>query len=107
MVINECELNVSNLLADNKQQANFTFSFFRTILDIKQIPNVDDIYMNLSEKIEIYVFLKNESYEDENLISEKISEFEKSVLYFPELFIYSDDETPKMNVLPRSALRLC
>ena len=104
MALNECEIKCS----ENKQQSIMALSLFNTFFNIKQNSNIDDIYVNFSsDKLEVYVFLNKESYEDENFISEQFTNFEKDVLYFPELFIYSNDEVEKMNVLPRKVLRIC
>lgn len=106
-MINESELN-TDILLENKQQVNFTMAFFRTIFNVKQNKNVDDIYLNLSsEKMEIYIFLNEESFDDEMFVSEQFTNFEKEVLYFPEIFIYLNNEVDKMNVLPRKVLKIC
>lgn len=106
-MINESELN-TELVEENKQQISLMRTLFQTIINVKQNENVDDIYINpTSDKMEVFVFLKNESFEDEMFISEQFTNFEKEVLYFPELFIYSNDEVNKMNVLPRKVLKIC
>lgn len=106
-MINESELNTETI-SENKQQIGLIKTLFQTIINLKQNENIDDIYINpTSEKMEVFVFLKQESFDDEMFISEQFTNFEKEVLYFPELFIYSNDEVNKMNVLPRKVLKIC
>lgn len=103
-MISEAEL----LEKPNSQpKIKFMVSLLKTLGEINNIQNVDDIYINLSEKLEIYTFLNSENFEDENNISLILSNWEKTELYFPELFIFSNDNVEKMNVLPRTAIRVC
>lgn len=106
MVINENEILENSI--NNTKIAHFTFSLMKTLNNITNLENVDDIYLSQQNfgKIEIYVFLKNNSLDDEDKISELLTNWEMDQLYFPELFIYSNEDK-KMNVLPRSAVRVC
>ena len=105
-MIEEKELTENNFY--NSKFANFIYSLMKTLSEIAQIDNVDDIYLNQQHygKIEIYTFLKNNSLDDEDKIAELLTNWEMNSLYFPELFIYSAEDK-KMNVLPRTAVRVC
>lgn len=96
----------NNVSAESREKSEFTFSLLNTLVKIKEVENVDDIYMNFyNEKLEIYVFLQKENLDSEEIISGILSEWERKELYFPELFIYENSN--KMNILPRKTIRIC
>lgn len=105
-MIEEKEIIENN--SNNTKIASFIVSLMKTLNEIVQMDNVDDIYINQQcyGKLEIYAFLKECSLDDEDKISELITNWEMDTLYFPELFIFSNDDK-KMNVLPRTAIRVC
>lgn len=91
---------------DCRDKVLFMMSLLRTLLDLKQNSNIDDVYINFNlDKIEIYVFNYDENFDTEDFITETIVEWERQQNYFPELFINTSDG--KMNVLPRTAIRVC
>ena len=106
-MIEEKELLENN--SNNIKNAMFTISLMKTLNEIVKMENVDDIYLNQEnyDKMEIYVFIKENSLDDEDLISDTLAKWETKMLYFPELFIFSKEDDEKMNILPRSAVRVC
>lgn len=104
MAVDNAELQMS----DNREKIAFISTLFNTLTDIKNSLTITDIYINFSEKIEIYVFVPKENIDEERKIYEKLTEWESKKLYFPELFIYQEDEIDgKMNILPRGVMKIC
>lgn len=104
MVVNEADLNMIN----NREKIEFFSSLFGTLVNIKNSLAIEDIYVNFSDKIEIYIFVPTENIEEERNIYEKITSWESEKLYFPEVFIYQEDEIDgKMNILPRGVVKIC
>jgi len=84
----------------------FAVTLFQTLNSLKEIENVENIYINFNmSKIELYIFNKEENFDTENKISEKLSDWEQKQCYFPETFI--NISGTEMNILPRTALKVC
>ena len=84
----------------------FFVTLLQTLYGLKEICNVENIYINFNmNKIELYIFNKEENFDTENSISEKLSEWEQQQCYFPETFINVSGN--EMNILPRTALKVC
>lgn len=65
------------------------FELIMSLMDVKNINEVDSIYINLDEqKFEIYVFYDIENFEIEDKIIKIFSNFEETYSFFPEIFIY-------------------
>ena len=105
-MISENELNEKNIEETknlSQKKIEFMYSLFDTFSKIKEIKNVDDIYLNFgSDNLEVYCFLKESSLDDEDEVSKLFSMWEMNQLCFPELFIFSNEDK-KLNVLPRTA----
>lgn len=104
MSVNKAELQ----MYDNREKIEFFSTLCGTLVGIKNSLSIIDIYINFSDKIEIYIFVPTENIEEERKIYEKITEWESKKLYFPEVFIYQEDEIDgKINILPRGVMKIC
>ncbi len=102
-MLNEKFLNQDN---NSRDKAFFAVSLMSTLWKLKELDKVDDIYLNLNmEKLEIYIFVFEEDFETENNISEILSDWEMQQYYYPEIFINISEQ--KMNLLPRSVVKIC
>lgn len=92
----------------NRERVNFMFSLFNTIFSIKEEIKINSVFLNLAEKLEVYIFVPTENIPEEREIFKKFSVWESENGYFPEIFIYQDDEIEgEINILPRSAFKAC
>lgn len=92
----------------NRERVNFMFSLFKTIFSIKEDVKISSIFLNLAEKLEVYIFVPTENIPEERDIFKKFSQWENDNRYFPEIFIYQEDEiVGEINILPRSAFKVC
>ena len=67
----------------------FVFDMHSTLKEIQAFPEVDSVYMNPSGyKLEFYIYYDKENFEVEDKITKKITDFEMTYKYFPEVFIY-------------------
>lgn len=84
----------------------FVVTLLQTLNNLREIENVENIYINFNmNKIELYIFNKEENFDTENIISEKLAEWEQKQCYFPETFINISGS--EMNILPRTAIKVC
>ncbi len=91
----------------NRERVNFMFSLFNTISSVKEEVKINSIFLNLAEKLEIYIFVPTENIPEEREIFNKFSQWESENVYFPEIFIYQEDEIDgEINILPRSAFKV-
>lgn len=89
----------------DKDKAVFFISLIQTFYSLKENENVDSIYLFLNEKLEIYIFVKDDDDMDvQEYVIGKITNWEQEQLYFPEVFIRTSGE--EINELPRGAVRV-
>lgn len=81
------------------------FDLFCAIKEIKELDSFNSIYMNVNEKLEIYVFYEQENFDTEDKIVKAFTDWEEEHKYFPEIFIYPLDMIEDKNtVLPENAV---
>lgn len=103
-MINE-ENKAERTVFTNIEISPLMFDFYFTLQDIKKIETVENVYLNFSSyKLEIYVYYTKEDFKIEDLIIQKLVDFETTYKYFPEIFIYPLDMIESKELtLPKTA----
>ena len=103
-MLNEKILDVITHEKNDRDKAIFLFSLMQTLFELKNIEKVTSVYLYFNEKLEIYVFTKDEDTEIEEKIIYSIAQWESEQKYFPETYIRIEGE--EINELPRGAFRI-